>query len=189
VLGLPRGGVVVAAGVAAALGAPLDLLVVAKLRLPGQPELAMGAVAAVAGTVQTVRVESVLAAARVPEEVLARARDAAVATLREREAALRGDRPALALAGRPVVLVDDGVATGGTAMAAARWARQAAATRVVLAVPVAPVEAVRRLREEADDVVVVASPEPFFAVGQWYDDFPQVSDQRVVELLAAAGGG
>ena len=92
------------------------------------------------------------------------------------------------LEGKVAVVVDDGVATGGTAVAALRWARARGAGRVILAVPVAPAEAVHRLEREADEVRVLATPEPFYAVGQWYDSFPQVSDQRVVELLARSRG-
>jgi predicted phosphoribosyltransferase len=189
VLGLPRGGVVVAAGVAAALDAPLDLLVVAKLRVPGNPELAMGAVAAVAGTVRSVRVPRVLEAARVPEEVLARARDAAVATLRQREAALRGDRPACALAGRPVVLVDDGLATGATLRAAVAAARAVHPASLTVAVPVGAPGPLAELRAEVDEVVSLLQPEGFRSVGQAYGDFAETSDAEVRVALAAAPPG
>jgi putative phosphoribosyl transferase len=103
--------------------------------------------------------------------------------IRRRTEAYRGGRPPVSVAGRVAVVVDDGVATGGTAVAAVRWARAAGASRVILAIPVAPAEAVGRLSKEADEVVTLATPEPFFAVGQWYERFPQTSDGEVVELL------
>ena len=152
-LGLPRGGVPVAAGVARALGAPLDVLVVAKLRVPGCPELAMGAVAAVAGAVGAVRVEEVVAPPASPEDVLARARDEAVAGLRRRAAALRGDRPGPVLAGRPVVLVDDGLATGATVRAAVAAARSHAPSTLTVAVPVGAPGALAAVRREVDELV------------------------------------
>jgi predicted phosphoribosyltransferase len=189
VLGLPRGGVVVAAGVAAALGAPLDLLVVAKLRAPGRPELAMGAVAAVAGAVATVRVEEVVAGAGVADDVFARSRDAAVAGLRRREADLRGGRPGPELAGRPLVLVDDGLATGATVRAAVAAARACRPAVLAVAVPVGAAEPLAALCREVDEVVCLLQPERFRSVDQVYDDFAQTSDAEVRAALAAAAPG
>lgn len=179
VLGIPRGGVEVAAEVAAARGWPLDIVVPRKIGAPGNPELGLGAIA------PGVRVldERMLRTLNVPERYLEEEIAAQEEEIRRRTEAYRGGRPPVSVAGKVAVVVDDGVATGGTAVAAVRWARAAGASRVILAVPVAPREAVVRLSKEADEVVVVATPEPFFAVGQWYGRFPQTSDREVVELL------
>jgi putative phosphoribosyl transferase len=180
VVGLPRGGVVVAAVVAEALHAPLDVIVVRKLGVPSQPELGMGAVGE-GGVI--VRTEPVIQAARVtPQQfdaVVARER-AEVARRAER---FRGDRAPLALAGRTVIVVDDGIATGGTARAALEVARAQGAHRVVLAVPVAPPDTLRALQSVADDVVCLDAPQWFRAVGMHYLDFTQTSDQDVIALL------
>ena len=183
VLGLPRGGVPVAFEVARALDAPLDVLVVRKLGVPFQPELGMGAVGE-----DGVRVlnPDVLRQARVTESQLAEVEARERAEVEERATRLRRGRPAIPLTGRTVVIVDDGLATGGTARAAVRVARARGAERVVLAVPVAPPETVAALRADADEVVAVETPEPFFAIGGWYSDFSPTSDAEVVELLTAA---
>jgi putative phosphoribosyl transferase len=183
VLGLPRGGVPVAFEVARALDAPLDILVVRKLGVPFQPELGMGAVGE-----DGVRVlnPDVMRQARVTEAQLAEVEARERAHVEERATRLRAGRPVLPLTGRTVVIVDDGLATGGTARAAVRVARARGAQRVVLAVPVAPPETVAALRADADDVVAVETPEPFFAIGGWYADFSPTSDAEVVELLRAA---
>jgi putative phosphoribosyl transferase len=183
VLGLPRGGVVVAAEVAAVLGAPLDVVVVRKLGLPGQPELAMGAIAAVGEAVETVRTERVIAEAGVPESVVAEVRARELVELRRRQQSLRGERPQLGLAGRTVVLVDDGLATGATARAALAAVAAEHPRRTVLAVPVGAPSAVRALRAIADDVICLVSPAGFRAVGQAYGDFAQTSDDEVRRLL------
>src|SRR5437868_2807550 len=186
-LGLPRGGVPVAYEVAKALGAPLDILVVRKLGVPFQPELGMGAVGE-----DGVRVlnADVLRQAGVTEAQLAQVEARERAEVEERARRLRGGRPAIPLQGRTAVIVVDGRATGGTARAAVRVARERGSERVILAVPVAPPETVAALRRDADDVVAVETPEPFFAIGGWYSDFSPTSDDEVVELLvrAAAGG-
>ena len=181
VLGLPRGGVPVAFEVANTLGAPLDVLVVRKLGVPFQPELGMGAVGE-----DDVRVlnPDVLRQAGVTETQLAAVETRERAEVEERAVRLRRGRPAIPLQGRTVVIVDDGLATGGTARAAVQVARARGADRVILAVPVAPPETVAALRREADDVVVVETPEPFFAIGGWYTDFSPTSDDEVVQLLA-----
>ncbi len=183
VLGLPRGGVPVAFEVARSLGAPLDVIVVRKLGVPFQPELAMGAIGE-----DGVRVlnDEVLAVARVSDEELAAVQAAERGELERRARRFRGARPRLDLAGRTALVVDDGVATGSTARAACRVARAHGASRVVLAVPVAPVDTPDRFADAVDDVVVVATPEPFFAVGQHYDDFSQTTDDEVVGLLERA---
>jgi len=184
ILGLPRGGVPVAYEVAKALGAPLDILVVRKLGVPFQPELGMGAVGE-----DGVRVlnADVLRQAGVTEAQLAQVEARERAEVEERAARLRGGRPAVPLQGRTAVIVDDGLATGGTARAAVRVARERGAARVILAVPVAPPETVAALRRDADDVVAVETPEPFFAIGGWYSDFSPTSDDEVIELLAQGG--
>jgi putative phosphoribosyl transferase len=183
VLGLPRGGVPVAFEVARALGAPLDILVVRKLGVPYQPELGMGAVGE--DGVRVLNAE-VLRQAGVTETQLEQVEARERAEVEERATRLRGGRPAIPLRGRTVVIVDDGLATGGTARAAVRLARERGAARVILAVPVAPPETVATLRRDADDVVAVETPEPFFAIGGWYSDFSPTSDDEVVELLVRA---
>ncbi len=184
VLGLPRGGVVVAAPVAAALGAPLDILVVAKAGVPWQPELALGAVSADGLRVLN---DSVVRRARLnPDEV-----DQSLAAATEKAAlkaeTLRGGRPALDLDTRVVVLVDDGLATGATARAAVEVARKQGASRVVLAVPVAPADTAAAFRDLVDELVVISVPRRFDAVGSWYDDFTQTTDAEVRNLLESAG--
>jgi predicted phosphoribosyltransferase len=184
VLGLPRGGVVVAAEVAAALGCPLDLVAVRKLGLPWQPELAMGAIAAVGGTVETVCAEAVLDSARVGPETFAEVRDEELAVLRRRETLYRGDRPPTDLAGRHVVLVDDGLATGSTMRAAVAAVRRQGPALVVVAVPVGSASACAALAEEVDEVVCLATPDRFRAVGQAFVDFAPTGDDAVRRALA-----
>jgi putative phosphoribosyl transferase len=186
VLGLPRGGVVVAAEVAGALRAPLDVLVVRKLGLPWQPELAMGAIAAVGDVVETVRTEAVLAATRVAPETFDEVRGEELAELRRRETAYRGDRPAVAVTGRQVVLVDDGLATGSTMRAAVLAVRRQQPARIVVAVPVGSPTACAALTPQVDAVVCLSAPASFRAVGQAYADFAPTSDDEVREALARA---
>lgn len=182
VLAIPRGGVEVGAEVARRFGWPLDVVIPRKVRAPQNPELGLGAIA------PGVRVldEGMLETLGVSEAYLEREIREQEEEIRRREEAYRRGRPAEDLGERVAIVVDDGVATGGTAAAALRWARAQDATRVVLAIPVAPREAVRRLSKEADEVVALATPEPFFAVGQWYRDFPQTPDDEVVRLLEDA---
>ena len=185
VLALPRGGVPVAFEVADALGAPLDVFLVRKLGVPGYEELAMGAIAS--GDIRVLN-EDVVGALEIPAEAIeaatARERD----ELERRERAYRGDRPPVDVRGRTVILVDDGLATGSTmrAAAAALGAREPA--RLVVAVPVASADTCDDLRQEVDDVVCTQTPEPFFAVGLWYEDFSQTTDDEVRDLLAKASG-
>ncbi|HLT16045.1 MAG TPA: phosphoribosyltransferase family protein [Acidimicrobiales bacterium] len=183
VLGLPRGGVPVAAEVADALGAPLDVIVVRKLGVPTHPELAMGAVGE--GGVLVVEPE-VRARAGVDDARLAALARREQAEVARRARRFRGDRGHADLAGRIALVVDDGIATGSTARAACLVARAQGAERVVLAVPVAPPDWVERLGDAADEYVSVATPAPFYAVGQWYDDFGQTSDDEVVGCLERA---
>jgi putative phosphoribosyl transferase len=185
VLGLPRGGVVVAAEVAAALGAPLDVVVVRKLGVPGQPELAMGAIAAIGEAVETVRVDSVLAAAGVGAAAFDEVRRRELLELRRREAAYRGDRPAVEVTGRSVVLVDDGLATGATMRAAVVAVRRQFPQGLVVAVPVGSPRACAVVAEDVDEMICLEAPASFRAVGQAYADFGETSDE---EVRAALGG-
>jgi putative phosphoribosyl transferase len=186
VLGLPRGGVVVAAEVAAALGATLDVVVVRKLGLPWQPELAMGAIAAVGENVETVRVPAVFARGGVSEATFEEVRQEELAELRRRERQYRGRRPPPDLRGRTVVLVDDGLATGATMRAAVAAVRRQGPGAVVVAVPIGSPATCAALTAEAEEVVCLAAPANFRAVGQAYADFAPTDDAAV---LAALGSG
>jgi putative phosphoribosyl transferase len=181
VLALPRGGVPVAFEVATALRAPLDVFLVRKLGAPGHPELAMGAIAAGGGRVLSQDVIAQLGvSAAVIEQVSARER----AELERRDTTYRGNRPRPALAGKTVIVVDDGLATGATMEAAVGALRQRGVVRIIVAAPVGAVESCRRLGLLADAVVCLETPEPFNAVGLWYRIFDQTSDEEVIELLA-----
>ena len=185
VVGLPRGGVPVAFEIARALAAPLDVIVVRKLGVPFQPELGMGAI----GEGGTIIVnDEVVRMAGVSAEELGAVEAGERAELERRVRRYRGGRPPVSLAGRTVVVVDDGVATGSTARAACQVARAQGADRVVLAVPVAPLESVATLRKEADEVVCLETPAWFPAVGAFYEDFSQTSDGEVVALLEQSDG-
>jgi putative phosphoribosyl transferase len=180
VLAIPRGGVIVGEVVARHIGAPLDVVVPRKVGAPGNPELGLGAIAPGVRVLDERMIQMLGVSPRyVEQEIAAQEREIA-----RRMAAYRAGRAPADVAGRTAIVVDDGVATGGTAVAAVRWARAQGASRVLLAVPVAPGAALRRLREEADEVVVLAAPEPFFAVGEWYRRFDQVSDEEVLAALA-----
>lgn len=192
VLGLPRGGVPVAAEVAPAIGAPLDVLVVRKIGAPGQPELAMGAVAGVGGAVEVVRTERVLQQLRVADEVFDRACARETAELDRRQRQLRGAWPAVPVRGRPVVVVDDGLATGSTVRAALAALRAQGPSHVLVAVPVGARATCASLTSpeagpsRADEVLCLWTPEPFVAVGQGYRDFGQTSDEEVAACLERA---
>lgn len=183
VLGLPRGGVPVAFAIAAALGAPLDVLVARKIGAPGNPELGIGAVAE--GGVR-VLAEQAVASLGVTDEELARAIIRADAEVAEGVRRYRAERPALSLMDRTAIVVDDGLATGGTARAALRAAHRRGARRVVLAVPLGAPATLAALGGEAEEVVCLLAPDPLWAIGLWYENFAQVSDEEVGELLARA---
>ncbi|MGH3883371.1 MAG: phosphoribosyltransferase [Pseudonocardiaceae bacterium] len=186
ILGLPRGGVPVAAEVALALDAPLDVIVVRKLGVPSQPELAMGALGE--GDVRVLVPETVRRAG-VTDDALADVERRERAELERRAQRFRGDRTRLSLVGRTAVVVDDGIATGATARAACEVARAQGAARVVLAVPVAPVDWARNLSDAADELIALATPRLLRAIGAWYDDFSQTTDEEVVACLRSVGGG
>jgi len=183
VLGLPRGGVPVAAAVAEALEAPLDVIVVRKLGVPYQPEFGMGAVGE--GGVRVVN-DQIRRMAQVSSRELASVERRERAEVEARAHRFRGDHPRIPLAGRTAILVDDGIATGNTMRAACQVARTQGAKRIVVAVPVAPPDAASLLQDVADEMICVETPYPFYAVGQWYADFTQVSDDEVTLLLARA---
>jgi putative phosphoribosyl transferase len=185
VLALPRGGVPVAYEVAVALGAPLDVVVVRKLGAPHEPELAIGALVDGDHPEQVLNDDVIRDAAVSPEQV---ARETAhqLTEIHRRQALYRGGRAPLSVAGRTAIVVDDGLATGASMRAALRGVRRAGATRVVLAVPVAPPDTIAILRPEVDDVVCLSTPTAFDAVGQFYDDFRQTTDAEVIDLLARA---
>ncbi len=185
VLALPRGGVPVGWEVASALRVPLDVFVVRKLGLPGQPELAMGAIAS--GGVRVLNRE-VLDYMHVPQSVIDSVTTEELRELERRERQYRGDTPALELAGRTILLIDDGLATGSTMRAAAEAVRQRHPAAVIVAVPVAPPSTCDALKADAavDDVVCAILPPSFSAVGLWYEDFAQTTDGEVRELLARA---
>ena len=176
VLGLPRGGVPVAAEVARSLPAPLDVCVVRKLGVPGDEELALGAIAAGGVLVLNDRVVSGL---HLSDEAIAGVAAVELAELRRREQAYRGERPPADLAGRTVIVVDDGLATGATMRAAVRAVRMRAPARVVVAVPVAAPETCAALGPEVDEVVCALRPSDFRSVGGWYDDFAPTTDDEV----------
>jgi predicted phosphoribosyltransferase len=180
---MPRGGVPVAAPVAEALAAPLDVLVVRKVGVPGHDELAMGAVAENGPPIVNA---DVVRMAGVTDEQLAAAVERARAQVRERLARYRGARPPLDVGGRAAVVVDDGLATGATARAAVELVRTRGASAVILGVPVGPPDTCAALRDVADAVVCPLQPPDFVAVGQWYRHFDQTTDDEVVRLLAAS---
>lgn len=182
VLGLPRGGVAVAAEVARALKAPLDVIVVRKLGVPTQPELAMGAIGE--GGLRVINDVAVVLG--IDDATIAQVEEHEREELQRRARVFRGDRLARPLHGCTAIVVDDGLATGSTAAAACRIARAHGAARIVLAVPVAPPAAVRALRDLADEIISLVLSEHLRSVGEWYEDFSQTSDEDVVALLTEA---
>ena len=180
VLALPRGGVPVAFEVARSLDAPLDVFVVRKLGVPGHEELAMGAVAT--GGVRVLN-EEIVHGLGIPESQIDAVAARELQELMRREGAYRGGQPPLRVDDKTVILVDDGLATGATMRAAVRALRQQHPQRIVVAVPTASPDTCEALRAEADEVVCLTTPEPFLAVGYWYDDFAQTTDAEVGDLL------
>ncbi len=183
VLGIPRGGVMVAYEVAMSLDAPLDVIIPRKVGAPGNPELAIGAVAP-DGTL--VVDEALVKMLGVDEGYLQEETQRQRAEIERRTDLYRHGRPAAELAGASVILVDDGIATGATVLAALRGLRSQDPARVILAVPVAPPDTLERLAPEADAIVCLATPEPFYAVGQFYRHFEQTSDEEVIDLVDRA---
>jgi len=185
VLALPRGGVPVGYEIARALHAPVDVFVVRKLGVPWNPELAMGAVAT--GGVRVFEEETVRMLA-IPGEEIAKVAAREVRELERRERAYRGGRTPFPVAGRKVILVDDGVATGSTMRAGVAALRRLRPAQIVIAVPVAPRATCAMLRKLADEVVCLIEAEDFFAIGEWYEDFSQLTDQDVQKLLSDTSG-
>jgi predicted phosphoribosyltransferase len=183
VLALPRGGVPVAFEVARALHAPLDVFLVRKLGVPGHEELAMGALAT--GGVRVLN-DDVVHALDIPEEAIAAVAAEEGQELARRERLYRGNRSAPAVRGRTVILVDDGLATGSSMRAAVAALRRQGPARLVVAVPVGAPETCAEFQDVADEVVCARTPEPFYAVGLWYDDFTQTTDEEVRDLLERA---
>ncbi len=183
VLGIPRGGVPVAFEVARMLKAPLDVLVLRKLGVPGHEELGFGAIAS--GGIRALNAE-IVEALRISPWDIEFVTDREAKELKRRDRAYRGRRPALNVKGRTVILVDDGIATGSGMRAAVNALRQMNPAQIVIAVPVAPASTCDHLRGEVDDLICLATPDPFYGVGQFYHDFSQVSDQEVNDLLDRA---
>jgi putative phosphoribosyl transferase len=185
VLALPRGGVPVAAEVARALGAPLDVFVVRKLGVPGREELAMGAIAS--GGIRVIDPE-IVSALGISEPEIALVAQREEQELARREELYRGNRAPPEMTGKTVILVDDGLATGSSMRAAASAVRAMRPARVVVAVPTAPAETCQALRREVDEVVCSVMPEPFQAVGLWYEDFSETTDDEIRQLLSTSAG-
>ena len=182
ILALPRGGVPVAAEVAAALDAPLDLILVRKIGVPFQPELAMGAVVD-GGAPIIVRNEDVIQSAGIDETQFKAVCDGELAEIERRRQRYLGDRERVDVTGRTAIVIDDGIATGATMRAALRATRMRNPTKLILAVPVAPSESIVEIREEADEVICLEDHEFFGAIGYYYGDFRQISDEEVIEML------
>src|SRR4051794_6381012 len=186
VLGLPRGGVPVAYEVARALGAPLEAFLVRKLGVPGHEELAFGAIAT--GGVRLLNPD-VVRGLEIPPHIIDRVTAIERAELEGRQREYRGDRPPPDVSGRTVVLIDDGLATGASMRAAVAALRQGQPARIIVAVPIAAPSTCDEFQDEVDEVVCARTPEPFYAVGLWYEDFSQTTDEEVRELLRRAGDG
>jgi predicted phosphoribosyltransferase len=183
VLALPRGGVPVAYAVAKALNAPLDVFIVRKLGVPGQEELAMGALAS--GGILALN-HSLIRQLQIPQSAIDAAATREAEELRRRELLYRGDKTPLDVSGRTVILVDDGLATGSTMKAAVAAVRRQEPAKIIVAVPTAPAETCEELQCDADEVICAVTPEPFYAVGQWYVNFEQTTDAEVTELIRRA---
>lgn len=184
ILALPRGGVPVAFEISKALDAPLDVLLVRKIGAPGHPELGIGAVVDGADP-QVVLNDEIIRHMRPPASYLQRETDRQLEEIEHQRRAYIGDRSPVNVSERTVILVDDGIATGGTARAAIKALKRARATRVILAVPVGPVDTIESFKSEADDVVCLETPHPFGAVGMHYSNFRQTTDEEVIDIMKA----
>lgn len=187
VLALPRGGVPVAAEVARVLNAPLDLVMVRKLGTPGQAELAMGAVARCGDATDEILNEDIVRQLNISNEAIAEVRERELGVIAERERRYLAGRRRVPVAGRTAIVVDDGVATGATTIAALRAVRRLDPEHVILAIPVAPPDTVRKLQHEADQVICLEQPSWFGAISMFYHQFPQISDEEVIALLDELG--
>jgi putative phosphoribosyl transferase len=188
VLALPRGGVPIGLEVAAALNAPMDLVRVRKIGTPGQPELALGAVVD-GDKPELVINEEVKGLAHVTDEYITQQKARQLEEIERRRELWLGDRPRIALKGRTALIVDDGIATGATVRAALHAVRRAGPARLVLAVPVAPPDTIASLRDDADEIVCLATPDLFWAISMFYSSFPQVADNEVSRLMEQVAGG
>ena len=180
VLAVPRGGVVIGFEIAHALNVPLDIIITKKIGAPENPELAIGAVAEDGTFLLDEKLVELLG---VPQNYIKAEVERQKSEIKRRLKSYRGDLPSPEIAGREVILVDDGVATGSTLKAALRSLKNRGAKPIVIAVPVGPLETVRELKKEADRVVCLFTPEPFYAIGEFYEDFKQTTDEEVIELL------
>ena len=180
ILAIPRGGVVVAAEIGKERSCPLDVIITRKLGAPGNPELAIGATTSKGGLVLD---RELIEKLEITPEYLHKEHLEQIEEARRRERVFRGGRPEIDLIGKKVIIVDDGLATGATAEAAVKAVREKLPLKVVLAVPVAPYQTVERLRNQVDKLVCLAIPEPFYAIGEFYREFPQVSDEEVIQIL------
>lgn len=185
VLGLPRGGVPVAGEIARALHCPLDVFLVRKLGVPGREELAFGAIAS--GGIRILN-QGIVESLRITPDVIAAVTAAQERVLRQREQAYRDNRPPIQAQGRTVILVDDGMATGATMLAAIAAVRQQAPARLIAAVPVAAAVTCQQVAARVDHMVCAATPDPFYAVGLWYDRFDEISDDEIRRLLSQQAG-
>jgi putative phosphoribosyl transferase len=185
-LAIPRGGVVVGNEVAKALGAPLDVIVTRKIGAPGEPEYALGAVTQ---NGEVILDEQAVRMLGVGKDYIDREAASQWAEVKDRMKRFRGDRPLPSLNGKVVVIVDDGIATGNTVLAAIKSVRTQHPKSVIVAVPVGPPDTIAKIAREADRVVCLETPEPFFAIGQFYSEFPQVEDDEVRRILDARGAG
>jgi putative phosphoribosyl transferase len=181
ILAIPRGGVVVAYEVAKALNAPLDLIIPRKIGAPNQPELAIGAVTKDGTTVLN---RDILQYLRVPDDYVKEEVGHQVDEIKRRMDRYLGDKPRLSVEGKVVIIIDDGVATGATIRAAIASIRKRKPALIVLAIPVGPPDTIEELRREADKVICLMTPEPFFAIGQFYESFEQTSDEEVIQILS-----
>jgi putative phosphoribosyl transferase len=184
ILAIPRGGVVVAYEVAKALNAPLDLIIPRKISAPDQPELAIGAVTEDGTTILN---QDILQYLRVPDDYIKAEVKRQEEEIKRRIQKYLGDKPRVPIKGKIVILIDDGVATGATIRAAIASIRKRKPALIVLAIPVGPIDTIEELRKDADRVICLMTPEPFFAIGQFYENFEQTSDEEVIQILNKFG--